>query len=213
MAGLAVYHWNRLPVRIPIHFGLDGRPDGWGGRFEGLVLLPLIAMGVYALLRVAPRFDPGRANYADFAASYATIRLAVLALLGVVYGFMIQSYYDHAIQSSRWMPVLLGGLFVVLGNVMGKLRPNWLVGVRTPWTLSSKLSWNRTHRLAGWLMVSAGLVFWLAAVAAPGQAMLVGMVAMVTGALTSVVYSYVVWRDDPDKTPPAGTSPAEEPRP
>ena len=143
---------------------------------------------------------------------HAPLAYSLSAVAGVVYGFMIQSYYDHVIQTARWTPVVLGGLFVVVGNAMGKLRPNWMVGVRTPWTLSSKRSWDRTHRLAGWMFVGAGLVFWIAAALAPGRAIVPGVVALITGALVSVIYSYVVWRDDPDKTPPAGTSPAEEPR-
>jgi len=102
---------------------------------------------------------------------------------------------------------------VVLGNQMGKIRPNWFVGVRTPWTLSSKLSWNRTHRLAGWLIVLAGFACWIAAAIRPAAALATSLAAILSAAAISVAYSYVVWRSDPDKTPPAGTLPAEEPRP
>ena len=97
---------------------------------------------------------------------------------------------------------------------MSKIRPNWFVGVRTPWTLSSRRSWNQTHRLAGWLFLAMGL-----AVAACGFAQTSWMVAVATtlvivSMVWIVVYSYVVWRDDPERLAPAGTSPTspgEEP--
>jgi uncharacterized membrane protein len=94
--------------------------------------------------------------------------------------------------------------------VMGKIRPNWFVGVRTPWTLSSKASWTKTHRLAGWLFIAMGClaVAW-AMVQTPW--MLVLMVSIDVGcAILIVVYSYVVYRKDPLRTSPAGTSPGPE---
>jgi uncharacterized membrane protein len=212
MAVVAMGAWRALPERIPIHFDLAGRADGWGGRFEGVALMPLITLGVYLLLFFIPRIDPGRANYPAFAGAYGAIRLSVTVLFAVLYGFMLQSAFTGGIAPARWLPLLIGGVLIVVGNQMGKIRPNWFVGVRTPWTLSSKQSWSRTHRLAGRLMVLAGVVQWILAIALPDRAMTVGLVVIAAGMLTSVVYSYVVWRADPDKTPPAGTLPAEEPR-
>ena len=106
-------------------------------------------------------------------------------------------------------PLLLGGLLVLIGNLMGKLRPNWFVGIRTPWTLSSKASWTRTHRLGGWLLIVSGLlVMSCAVVRRPGY--LLGVAIVCVAFLVSlIVHSYVVWKHDPDKSPPAGTLPAE----
>ena len=87
---------------------------------------------------------------------------------------------------------------MVCGNLMGKLRPNWFVGVRTPWTLSSKMSWNKTHRLAGWMLMLMGLL--LAALAVFRTTwMLVVMVAVDVVCLAwMVIYSYLVYRRDPE---------------
>jgi uncharacterized membrane protein len=93
---------------------------------------------------------------------------------------------------------------------MGKIRPNWFVGVRTPWTLSSKLSWDKTHRLAGWLSLVMGAMF--AVVAFYHNAWtFAAMLIVVVGSLAwMVVYSYLVYRNDPDRVPPAGTSPSAD---
>lgn len=104
----------------------------------------------------------------------------------------------------------MGALLVAIGSVLGKVRPNWFVGIRTPWTLSSKLAWTKTQRLGGWLLIAEGLIVMATGLLGGAWALGASLVAMVVGASWTVVYSYLVWRADPDKTAPAGTLPAEE---
>ena len=95
----------------------------------------------------------------------------------------------------------VGLLFIVLGAVMGRLRPNWFAGIRTPWTLSSTRSWERTHRVGGWVFIGIGALTMGLAPVGGELAIVAMMVAMLVGVVGLVVYSYVVWRDDPDKVP------------
>ncbi len=202
--------WPFAPERIPVHWNINGDVDRYGGRLEGLLAVPLIAAVLYALLLMLPRIDPGRANYESFRAAYRGIRLSILSLVTMLYACIQLTAFGHDVNMRAVVPIALGLLFIVLGNFMGKLRPNWFVGVRTPWTLSSRRSWNKTHRLAGWLFIGMGL-----AVAAYGFVQTLWM--LVVAATVSVVslswmviYSYLVWRDDPERLSPAGTSPSSD---
>ena len=206
---LAATTWGSSPERIPVHWNIAGHVDRWGGKFEGLLAVPLLALGIYALLLVVPRLDPGRANYAAFAGPYATIRLGTLVVLAVIYALVVLWVRGVRVNMEVWVPLIVGGLFVVVGNVLGKVRPNWFVGVRTPWTLSSKVSWTRTHRAGGWLFVLMGVLFMVTAVLRSAWAVWVLLGASVVGVAGLIVYSYVQWRRDPEKTPPAGTRPAD----
>jgi uncharacterized membrane protein len=203
----AAMQWNQVPERVPVHWGLDGQPNGWGPRGLGLFGLPVTALFAYVVLTVVPSFDPGRANWDTFAGAYRTLRIALLVFLFVLQAAMIESFHGVHVDMNRVILPLMGVLFVVIGGVMGKLRPNWTAGIRTPWTLSSKLSWTRTHQLGGRAFIANGLV-WIAMGFTGGR-----MSALVPLGITTVVviglvaYSYVVWKNDPDKTPPAGTSP------
>ena len=116
----------------------------------------------------------------------------------------------YRVNINTMVGMALGLLFVVLGNVMGKIRPNWFVGVRTPWTLSSKKSWTKTHRLAGWLFIAMGLL--AAAWGLLQSAWMFGLMLAFDGGcvLAIVVYSYLVYRNDPLRTAPANTSPGAE---
>lgn len=206
---LAAVTWSSAPERIPLHWDLYGRPDGYGGKAEGLLAIPLLALGVYLLLVLLPRVDPGRANYASFAGAYAILRLSIIAVLAAVYSIIHTWIRGVALAVETLVPFLVGALFVVMGSLMGKVRPNWFVGVRTPWTLSSKRSWVKTHRMAGWLFVAIGLAVLGAALAGRPLVTLVVLAGLLATAIAWLLaYSYLVWRNDPEAHPPAGTRPA-----
>ncbi len=210
MAGmflLAAVTWSSAPDRIPVHWNVYGQVDRYGGKVEGLLVVPLITLGVYLLLLFLPRIDPGRANYQRFGGAYSTIRLATTVLLAVIYGVTNLWIRGYRVDMSLVVSLAVGALLIVIGNLMGKIRPNWFVGIRTPWTISSKTSWTKTHRLGGRLFILMGLAFIAAGIARAPWALIMAVAIMIGSIVWMFVYSYVVWRDDPNKLPPAGTLP------
>ncbi len=197
---LAIAVWNTMPDSIPVHFGLNGQPDRYGGKFEGLLTMPLTAAGVYLLFFFLPYIDPRGGRYARFAGAYAIIRTAVIALLAAVQVVIILQARGAAVDVTTVFTLLLGLLFVVLGNYMGKLRPNWFAGIRTPWTLSSEESWNKTHRLGGKLFVVLGLLIAAASFLQKPWVLLGGIGLLLVCSVVLVVYSYAIWKTDPDAT-------------
>lgn len=210
MFAAAAVVWPGAPSRIPMHWDFSGQVDGYGGKVEGLLGLPLLALGIYLLMRYLPNFDPGRANYPRFAGAYAALRIGILCLMAALYALVLVSVEKVPVDVSRIVPVLVGALFVLVGALMGKIRPNWFVGIRTPWTISSKVAWIRTHRLGGWLFLAVGMLFILTGALGFGRFGFIPIGAMLAMIVALFVYSYVVWRADPEKQPPAGTQPDDE---
>lgn len=208
MFGLALASWNVVPDRLPVHWGLTGKVDRYGGRFEGLMVLPLMALGLYLLLIVLQRVDPGRDNYERFSGSWHAMRNVFMAFMTVLYGLMHLAFRGHPLAMNNILLPALGLLFIFLGNVMGKLRPNWFVGIRTPWTLTSKQSWVRSHRIGGWVFILGGLGLLLAGLVDRAWLTWTVMILFGVAAVATSIYSWKVWKDDPDKIPPAGTRPA-----
>lgn len=207
---VAAVAWSYAPERMPVHWNAAGEVDRWGGKFEGLLLLPMLAVGIYALTIVLPMFDPGRGNYRNFPKAYNAIRIAILVFLAAIYAILLLTAFGHNVNVTMVMMFMAGGLFVVIGNYMSKIRPNWFVGVRTPWTLSSKLSWDKTHRLAAWLFLFMGLLFIAAAFVTNTWTILVVLVIDAICVIWMIVYSYLVYRSDPHRTTPAGITPSSE---
>jgi uncharacterized membrane protein len=210
MFAAAAVAWPSAPDQIPVHWNISGEVDRYGGRFEGLFLLPLIAAGLYLLMRYMPILDPGRANYARFGGAYAALRIAILVVMAGVQTMVLVTVFKAPVNVSLVVPLMVGALFVLMGALMGKIRPNWFVGIRTPWTLSSKTSWVRTHRLGGWLFVAQGLLFILSGVLGLPMFSYIVMGSMLAVVVALYAYSYVVYRADPDKQSPAGTQPSDD---
>lgn len=212
MFAWAAIQWPALPDRIPVHWNAAGEVDGYSGKFVGLLLPPLVTLVVYLALRYLPRIDPARANYSSFAGTYLLVRVAVILSMAFSFAVAIVVINNQgAVPRDRLEVGAMAVLFVILGGAMGKFRPNWFVGIRTPWTLSSKVSWVKTHRVGGRVFVGIGLVTFVV-VLISGKAALYTLVTLtIVGVVYLVIYSYVVWRDDPEKVPAQETGPADTP--
>ncbi|MEN6407071.1 MAG: DUF1648 domain-containing protein [Thermoguttaceae bacterium] len=202
--------WSVVPDRIPVHWNAHGQIDGYGGKWEGLLLLPTIVVGLYLLMLAVPRIDPGRANYESFKKAYWVIRLVVLAYMAVLHATILLITLGHRLEMNRIVLLSSGVLLLILGSVLGKVRPNWFVGVRTPWTLSSKQSWTRSQRAGGWMLITAGIVTLPAAFLPAPWNLALFLGTLLLGTLWLVLYSYLIWRHDPERTTPSDTTPADE---
>jgi uncharacterized membrane protein len=210
MFALAAICWSQAPEKMPIHWNFRGVADGYGGKFAGLLLLPLIAAATYLLTLLVPLVDPGRLNYRNFAKVYNTFRLVLMLFLGVIYVVTLLAAFGHHVNMTMIVMLATAVLFLVIGNFMSKIRPNWFFGVRTPWTLSSKLSWDKTHRLAGWLFALMGVLLAIAAFVNTGWMFIATFTVVGVCMVWMIVYSYLVYRHDPERTSPAGVSPSTE---
>ncbi len=200
MFAAAALYWPSAPSRFPVHWNWQGQVDRYGDKFEGLLLMPLMTLGIYLLLVFLPRIDPLRANYELFEGTYAILRLVFTVIFALIYAVSLLSAHGYPIDTSLLIPLLVGGMLIVVGNFMGKIRPNWFVGIRTPWTLASKRSWVKTHRLGGWLFILSGLVLVFAAVVRTPWAFALMGAWFVVFVIWMFAYSYLVWRSDPDRT-------------
>lgn len=202
MLAVSAWAWPQIPdgAQVPIHWGIDGQPNGFAPKWQGLLMLPALTAGIALVLAFAPRVDPRAGNIQRSATAYWAIAVAALVLMVVVHVAAVLAATGRAVNIGMIVSLAVGGLFVVVGNFLGKTRSSWIFGIRTPWTLSSELAWTRTHRLGGYLFVLLGIAVILVAFVAPGGPdafVLLGGLALVI--LTVVSYSYLVWRDDPDR--------------
>jgi len=196
------YAWKQIPEgeKIPVHWGVDGQPDRYGSKFEGLLLMPIICTGLIGMFCGIPFIEPRRFNLVSSQKAYQAIVIGLLLFMAVIHGVTIQAALNRNVEMNLVVSLGIGLLFLVIGNYMGKIRSNFFCGIRTPWTLSSELSWNKTHRLGGKLMMALGLLFMISPLL-PGDdfpvfLVLGGVFGMVT---VLVVYSFWIWKNDPDK--------------
>jgi len=200
---LSIYGWSQLSPdsQIPIHWGPDGKADGFGGR-NMLFLMPAIMAGLVGLFWVLPYIEPRKANLLRSSKAYKAVWGGMMLFEAGLHVVMVAAALGREISMDRYMGVGLGILFIIIGNFMGKVRSNHVFGVRTPWTLSSELAWNKTNRSTGVIFLIYGLVFLIAVPL--GWSNLLALSMLVITPLIVVyafVHSYLIWRKDPDKQP------------
>lgn len=189
---LAVF--RRLPPEIPTHWTLSGEVDGYGARFPAAFLAPAAATGVWLLMRFQPRIDPRRDDVERSTPTRRLLADILVAFMAVLEVLTLGIALGWPLDMGEAVWPLVGILLVTLGNYLPRVRPNWFVGVRTPWTMASDAVWRDTHRLAGWAFVAAGLLTASAMFLPAGVRPWVGAGALVLAALVPVAYSFLRWR-------------------
>lgn len=186
--------YPQLPARVPTHWNAAGQPNGYSGRFWGAWLIPLVLVGMWAVIWILPRIDPRGANYAKFQPAFEAIIIALMLFLAALHIIALRAALGYPAHMERIVPLGVGILLVVIGNLLPRARPNWFVGIRTPWTLSSDRVWEKTHRLGGKLFVAGGLIIIVAGILVSQWAHIVLIVVMLAITLGVMVYSYMEWK-------------------
>ena len=186
--------YPRLPATIPTHWDLSGQPNGWSSRFWGAWLIPIFLLGMWALVRVLPRIDPRGSNYAKFGGAFEAIIDTIMLFVLALHIVALRAALGHPVEMQRILPIGIGVLLIVIGNLLPRARPNWFVGIRTPWTLSSDRVWEKTHRFGGRIFVAGGLIITIASFLWVQEAHVVLFAVMVLVASSVMIYSYLEWK-------------------
>lgn len=192
IASAVVY--PRLPETMPTHFDMSGQPNGWSSRLFGAWVVPLFLLLMWGLVRVLPAIDPRGSNYAKFGGAFEGIIVSIMLFMLGMHIVILRASLGYPLAMQRVIPFGIGVLFIVIGNLLPRARPNWFVGIRTPWTLSSDRVWEKTHRLGGRLFVAGGIIITVAAFAWVKWAHVVLVTVITLCAATVLIYSYLEWK-------------------
>lgn len=190
--------WSRVPEPMPVHWGIDGQPDGFASRVFGLTLMPALIFALPLLMLSLPMIDPRRKNVERSSHVLGAISAATSFFFFALHVIMLRAALSptHALESSLLL-ILVGALLAFIGNAIPKFGPNFFIGVRTPWALTDDKNWIQTQRFGGKLLVFDGLLAMaLAFVDQAHQAWALGLFVAVTllSVASAVLYSWLLWR-------------------
>lgn len=183
-----------LPEQVPMHWNIQGEIDRWGSKAAGVFGLWALNLGLYLLLLGLPLLDPQRKNYVKFQSTYRVIRWTLVVFLTALWGVTLAAAQGVAIDIAVVVPVLVSALFILFGNLLGRVRYNWFVGIRTPWSLANEEAWRRTHRAAGPAWVLGGFVSLAGAFFGRETAAWTMKIGLGGATAFSLVYSWVAWK-------------------
>ncbi|WP_405728047.1 SdpI family protein [Anaerotignum sp.] len=196
---LAVYH--KLPAEIPVHWNYNGEIDRYGSRSEMFLIAGMnLFLGIF--MPLMPKVDPKRKNYERFGETYEWMILWTLAFTAVITGvILIEILHPGTLHISKVVCGMVGILFVVLGNMMPKIKRNFFTGVKTPWALSSDTVWNKTQRLGGKSLFLGGVVILFSTFFSSGKAMFFVIIGVaVLMCIVPAGMSYIWYQREAEKT-------------
>ena len=192
----AILVYPRLPDRVPIHWDIHDRVNGYGPRWMATFLMPVMLLALWGLMRFLPRIDPRRANYAKMQGVYDLVVNVTLTLIAVLHFVVLGAASGVPISIARVVPAIVGVALIVIGRLLPLAQPNWWFGIRTPWTLSNDRVWARTHRVGGYVIMTIGVLAIVASML--GMTIASAAVGIVAGALGLwlIAYSYFAWKQE-----------------
>lgn len=145
-----------MPQQVPIHWNWQGEIDRYSSRGFGTFFFPVFNIGMYLLLLIAPYIDPKKDNYHKFYGSYKLIRFTTHIFLTILYFLIVLVSLGYPLDMGFWVTVGVALLTIVIGNFISRVRHNYFLGFRFPWTLANEEVWRKTHLLGSKLMVLGG---------------------------------------------------------
>ncbi len=190
---LSLYFSPEMPEQMASHWDMAGQVDGYMDKSWGLFLLPLMMAGAGLLMYFLPSIDPLKANIQKFREYYDGFIAILLAFLLFVHIQVVLWNAGIKLNPGSTMPLGLGMLMMYVGILFEKAKRNWFIGIRTPWTLSSDIVWERTHRLGSKLFIAAGVIVLLGSLL-PEYSIYPVLIPVLAAALIPAVYSYLEFR-------------------
>lgn len=192
--------YSDLPETVPAHWNANGEITRYDDK-KTLWMIPIMMTGlIYVLLKFIPQLDP-KGQIKKMGKKFIHLRMIMTLFMtvlatGIIY--MTQNHETDIAGDPSWIFILVGLLFIVLGNYMPAMKPNYFVGIRTPWTLENETVWRKTHRLGGWIFMASGLAIIISALAlSPQITFIVTMVGAIGTALVTMIYSYMIFKKIP----------------
>lgn len=187
--GMSVYLYDSLPEKIPMHWNVAGEIDRYESKITAVWFMPILISIMWVAFKIFPQLDPNKEKYRDFQPEWEILQTL---LLGFFVYLQIITFYIAMNPASDMMKLMFSGmgvLFMVIGNFLPKIRQNFFIGIKIPWTLTNEENWNKTHRFGGWCFVVSGLLFLIEGMWRPvsPEIMFGTLMALV---LAPMVYSY-----------------------
>ncbi len=188
------YIWEKLPQKVPMHWNSSGEIDRYGNKTELIFLLFMLPVLIYLLFLFIPKIDPKK-KIEKMGKKYELLKFYMVLFMSVLAIWIIHSTYTQSMGNSNFVLMLVGLLFLILGNFFKTITPNYFVGIRTPWTLENETVWKQTHTMAGKLWFAGGLLILIFGFMLKPQ-IFIYLFFTVTGIITLVpiIYSYLLFK-------------------
>ena len=188
------YIWNKLPEKVPIHWNIKGEIDRFGNKSELLLIPILLPLLIYIILLIIPKIDP-KNRIRKMGNKYQQMKILLTTFMSILALFIIYSAKNQSFANNNYIVLLIGLVYIILGNYLKFIKVNYFIGIRTPWTLESEIVWEKTQKLGGKIWFIGGiLIVFLSLLLDKQLAFILFIIITVIIIVTPVIYSYLLYK-------------------
>ncbi len=189
------YIWNTLPAEVPVHWNMQGEIDRYGDKTELLLIPFLLPLLTYLIFLVVPKIDP-KNKLKNMGNKYNIIKVLLTVFMSILALFILYSSKNQSLSNPNYIILLVGVLYIILGNYFKTIRSNYFIGIRTPWTLENETVWKETHKLGGKLWFLGGLIVVFASMVLDKQSNFTLFITVtIIISLVPIIYSYFKFQE------------------
>lgn len=192
---ISIYLYPQMPEKIASHWNASGEVNGYMPKFWALFLMPIISIAIFLLLILIPKIDPRKENIKKFNKQYNRFILLLISFIFYIHLLTIFWNLNIKFNMIEWLIPAFAILFFYAGILIENAKPNWFIGIRTPWTLSNEFVWNKTHKLGGKLFKASTLIA-LMGLLLPNYAICFIIIPIILSAIYLFVYSYIEYKKE-----------------
>ena len=181
-----------MPDIVPVHWGISGKLDRYGSKWEAAWIMPVMLLFMAGMTVVLPKISPRKFDISRFSSTYNYVMVLVSLMMGVLHVIIIQASAGAKFDITQVMMAVMFIFFALMGNVMGKVKQNFFMGIKTPWTLADEQVWDDTHRYAAYLWFVGGIVGALLSVLGVPLVALIAILLVIS--FLPVIRSYQLYR-------------------
>jgi uncharacterized membrane protein len=192
---ISIYFYPQMPEKMASHWNAQGQVDGYMSKFWGLFLMPFILVGLALLFIAIPKIDPLKVNIEKFRKYYDGFIILFFVFILSIHLQVILWNIGVKISPNVILPIGVGLLFFYSGILCENAKRNWSIGIRTPWTLSNDIVWDKTHKIGGKLFKIAGVVA-LFGIFFQKYTLFFILVPVILVAAYTIIYSYIEYQKE-----------------
>ncbi len=191
---VVIFMWSKLPIEVPMHFDINGKVNRYGSKLELFLVITLLNAMIYFLFKYLPKIDPKKKMNEK---SLEILRMVVSVFICLISFLVLGSSFTQTVDIiSQGLPIGMCVLMLLLGNYMPLFKPNYFIGIRTPWTLENEDVWKRTHIFFGKLWFWMGIIFLPLSLVVPGEYAIMGIVGGMLGSTVLAFYLSYKWYNE-----------------
>jgi uncharacterized membrane protein len=183
-----------LPAQIPIHWNYKWEVDGVADKNK-IFILGLMPFIMAIFLDLLPKFDPKRENYEKHARAYYKLKYVIVLLFICIDWITVLTALKPNIHMNLVLPIIMGILFIFIGNYLPKMKSNFFVGIKNPWTISDEVVWRKTHKAGGYLFVILGLLMIFMGILNNEIVDKIIVTLTIASLIGINIYSYIIYRN------------------